>query len=55
VGLEYRRPRKGLAAQRTPERPLAGVHTTVVLHVMAQLERLAAELAFERPIAGVRR
>lgn len=55
VGLQYRRPRERLPAQRTPERPLAGVHSTVVLHVMPQLEGLAAELALERPVAGVRR
>jgi len=55
VGLKYRRPREGLAAQRTPERSFASMHATVVLHMMAQLERLTAELALERPVAGMRR
>ena len=55
VGLEYGRPREGLAAQRTPERPFPGVHPAMVLHVVAQLEGLAAELALERPVTCVRR
>lgn len=33
--------------------PLTCVHPTVVLHVVPQLERLAAELALERPVTGV--
>jgi len=55
VGLEYRRPREGLATQRTPEWPLASVHAAMVLHVVAQLKRLAAELALERSVSGMRR
>lgn len=54
VRLEYRRPAERLAAQRAPERPFAGVHSTVVLHVVPELERFAAELTLERPVAGVR-
>lgn len=53
VGLKYRRPREGLAAEAAPEGPLARVHPAVVLHVVAQLEGLAAELALEGPVAGV--
>lgn len=34
---------------------LTGVHATVVFHMVSQLERLAAELALKRPIAGVHR
>jgi len=30
------------------------VHATVILHVVPELERFAAELALERPVAGVR-
>lgn len=31
------------------------MHATVILHMVAQLERFAAELALERPVAGVHR
>lgn len=54
VRLEYRRPGERFAAQRTPERPFAGVHATVVLHVVPELKRFAAKLALERSLAGVR-
>lgn len=54
VRLEYRGPRERFAAQRAPERPFAGVHATMVLHVVSELERFAAELALKRPVAGVR-
>jgi len=54
VRLEYRGPGERFAAQRTPERPFAGVHATVVLHVVPELKRFAAKLALKRPLAGVR-
>jgi hypothetical protein len=34
---------------------LTGVHATVILHVVPQLEGLSAELALEGPVAGVHR
>lgn len=53
VRLEDGRPRKRLAAQTAPERPLPSMHSTVVLHVMAQLEGLPTKLALKGPIPGV--
>lgn len=55
VGLQYGRPREGLAAQAAPKGPLARVHPAVVLHVVPELEGLAAELALEGPVTGVGR
>lgn len=55
VGLKDGRPREGLAAQCTAEGSLARVYPAVVLHVVAQFERLAAKLALERAVARVRR
>lgn len=54
MGFEYRGPGERLATQRTPERSFTGVHATVVFHVVSQLERFAAELALEWPVASVR-
>lgn len=55
VGLEDRRPREGLAAECASEGSFSGVHATVVLHVMPQLERFTAELALEGSITSVDR
>lgn len=55
VRLQNRRSGERLAAHPAAKRSLACMHPTVVLHVVPQLERLAAELALERPVAGVHR
>lgn len=53
VRLQDRRAGERLAAHAAAERSFACVHPTVVLHVMPQFERFAAELALERPVTGV--
>lgn len=53
VRLQYRTPGERLSAEGTPEGSLARVHSTVVLHVVPEFERLPAELALERSVAGV--
>jgi hypothetical protein len=55
MGLEDSRSRERLATEGTPERSLSGMNATVILHVMAEFERLAAELALEGAIARVGR
>lgn len=55
VRLQDRRSGERLAAHPAAKRSLACMHPTVVLHVVPQLERLAAELALERPVTGVHR
>lgn len=51
VSFEDGRSRERLPAQTTPKRPLAGMDSTMVLHVMSQFKRFTAKLALERSIA----
>lgn len=53
VRLQDRRPRERFPAEVAPERSLACVNATVILHVVPQLEGLAAELTFEGPVTRV--
>ena len=55
VRLEDGAARKRLATQAAAKGPLAGVHSAVVFHVVAQFERLAAKGTLEGAVAGVRR
>ena len=55
VSLEDGGAGEGLAAESAREGPLAGVDPGVVLHVVAQFERLSAEVAAKRPLARVER
>lgn len=50
VRLEDGGARERLAAHVARKGPLAGVHPAVVLHVVTQLERLAAVVAAERAL-----
>lgn len=54
VRFEYRGSGESLATQRAPERPFAGMHATVILHMVPEFKRFATKLALERPVAGVR-
>lgn len=53
VRLQYRTPRERLSTEGTPERSLPRVHSTVVLHVVPEFERLPTELTLERSVACV--
>lgn len=48
--FQYRGSGESLSAQSTTKRSLTRVHSTMVFHVVTQLESFATELALERPV-----